>query len=427
MPDITPATTEARDRAERIRAALPIVANLITDIGDAWTARDWEILGYDSWTAYVEGERFPQALAGIETGKRPELMVNLRDLGMSYRAISAATGASKDTVQRDVIKAGAGGVSDETPGRVTGQDGKSYPGAVGQLDDDGFPARRDMTPNPPRAPRVSPVIDDLSVLMGVARRMTGAIRHLVAGDRLEPGLIAQVDGLAGSLAELEDAITSLRQAAGLRRPLLLDLFCGQGGAAMGYYRAGFRVLGVDIHPQPRYPFPFVHADSLAFLRSADLSSVALIHASPPCQRYSVACLNTWQNHPDLLGPTRDALIRTGRPWVIENVPGAPMRPDIRLCGCTVGLPRLRRERWFETSWRGSESFPECFHPEAPVGIAGHGSPSWSRRTLGRDVGVAERRAIMDVGWMTNHGIAQAIPPAYTERIGKLALPHLTAP
>ena len=150
------------------------------------------------------------------------------------------------------------------------------------------------------------------------------------------------------------------------RPRLLDLFCGAGGAGMGYHRAGFDVVGVDIEPQPRYPFRFVQGDALLILQSrswmAQLGPFDAIHASPPCQAFSVASKyrGTADRHEDLLTPARDQLKQTGLPWVIENVPGAPMRADFKLCGCVVGLPELERERWFETNWqRDLDLRPPC--------------------------------------------------------------------
>src|SRR5262245_2184895 len=125
---------------------------------------------------------------------------------------------------------------------------------------------------------------------------------------------------------------------------LLDLFCGAGGAAMGYHRAGFdTIVGVDIKPQPRYPFTFVLGDALEYVKAHGHEYDA-IHASPPCQDHvrspgpAPKHGTGWQ-----LAATRDALLGT---WVIENVPGAPMRPDYKLCGCMFGLRRLKRERWF---------------------------------------------------------------------------------
>lgn len=117
-----------------------------------------------------------------------------------------------------------------------------------------------------------------------------------------------------------------------RRPLLLDLFCGAGGAAKGYHDAGFDIIGVDNRPQPRYPYPFIQADAMTY----DLDGYDAIHASPPCQAYAVAAQsqrNAGKVYPDLLAATRDRLNAAGVPWIIENVPGAPMRADLNICGC----------------------------------------------------------------------------------------------
>lgn len=202
----------------------------------------------------------------------------------------------------------------------------------------------------------------------------------------------------------------------MTRPLLLDLFCGAGGAAMGYHRAGFDVTGIDIKQYDAYPFSMVQADALEFLASTDLTAFAAIHASPPCLAYSV-CTATHAKvrHPDLLGPTRAALQATGLPWVIENVPGAPMRADYRLCGCIFDLPRLKRDRWFETSWHGFDLRPPCrLHRNTVVVTDG-----------GRGASHAEQRAAMGIDWITRRSeIALAIPPAYTEYIGRQLLEHL---
>ena len=132
---------------------------------------------------------------------------------------------------------------------------------------------------------------------------------------------------------------------------LLDLFCGAGGAAMGYHRAGFDVVGVDIKPQPHYPYEFIQADAMTY----PLDGFDAVHASPPCQHYSMVVRNFGyaDRHPDLLAATRDKLQRDGLPWVIENVPGAPMRADYRLCGCMFGLDNLRRDivPWAQTGYR----------------------------------------------------------------------------
>lgn len=219
----------------------------------------------------------------------------------------------------------------------------------------------------------------------------------------------------------------------MSRPLLLDLFCGAGGAAMGYHRAGFDVVGVDINPQPRYPFEFRQWDAMELLawhvhhaeRDWPFGRFDAIHASPPCQAFSVASKykGTAHKHLDLLTPARPLLEATGVPWVIENVPGAPMRADYLLCGCMFGLPGLRRERWFETSWNGFAMNLGHDHRQPVITVAGHGPPSWVRSEA-RPVYVADWRKAMGIGWMNRDELAQAIPPAYTEYIGRQLLEQL---
>jgi DNA (cytosine-5)-methyltransferase 1 len=213
----------------------------------------------------------------------------------------------------------------------------------------------------------------------------------------------------------------------MSRPLLFDAFCGEGGAAMGYHRAGFDVIGVDIWPQPRYPFEFHQGDALEALATFDLSRFAAIHASPPCHDH-VRTFVAKNGTGALLARTRDALEQAGLPWVIENVPGAPMRADYKLCGCMFGLPKLTRERWFETSWHGFEMRPPCHHPEPSVTAAGTGIPSHSW-FYGKVDGYEYHRLMreaMGIDWMTRAGLVQAIPPAYTEYIGRQLLEHLAA-
>jgi DNA (cytosine-5)-methyltransferase 1 len=208
---------------------------------------------------------------------------------------------------------------------------------------------------------------------------------------------------------------------------LLDLFCGAGGAAVGYHRAGFdEIVGVDIKPQPRYPFHFVQHDALDFCRSFGAGFDA-IHASPPCQAYSQSALsqrNNGKEYPDLLASTR-ALMSTLRPWVIENVPGAPMRSDFVICGCRVGLP-LRRVRLFETSWNGFDLMSPCHHLGPVVSVVGHGTPSWVSKQLGYNPTIQQYRDAMGIDWMNRNELSQAIPPAYTEFIGRQLLEHLRA-
>ena len=206
------------------------------------------------------------------------------------------------------------------------------------------------------------------------------------------------------------------------RPRLLDLFCGAGGAAVGYHRAGFDVTGVDVKPQPRYPFAFVQADALDYLAGHGHEYDA-VHASPPCQAY----LRYWMvakdgRHPDLLGPTRAALLSSGRPWVIENVVGAPFAHYVQLCGTMFGL-RVYRHRRFETSWLLMQ--PE--HPPHLVKIGSRLRQPKAHFLAGGWVSIAGNigsfpASAMGIDWMTGDELSQAIPPAYTEWIGK----HLLA-
>src|SRR5665213_3193952 len=134
----------------------------------------------------------------------------------------------------------------------------------------------------------------------------------------------------------------------MSRPRLLDLFSGAGGAAVGYHRAGFEVVGVDIKPQPHYPFEFRQKDALWVLEGETMEGFDAIHASPPCQAYSKARKLQGLRHPDLIASVRELLLAISLPYVIENVPGAPLRNPVLLCGEMFGLG-VRRERLFETN------------------------------------------------------------------------------
>jgi DNA (cytosine-5)-methyltransferase 1 len=208
---------------------------------------------------------------------------------------------------------------------------------------------------------------------------------------------------------------------------LLDLYSGAGGAAVGYHRAGFEVVGVDNRPQPRYPFEFVQADALEYLAEHG-NEYAAIHASPPCQDYTAMANYTGGNGTGWLLPaTRDSLIELGLPCVVENVAGAPMRPDIVLCGCMVGLPAIRRQRWFEVSWPVAQLSPPCYHSIVPIPVIGHGVPSWWRQRHGRNPTIDEKRAAMGITWMNRDELSEAIPPAYTHFVGEMLLHHLYPP
>lgn len=201
------------------------------------------------------------------------------------------------------------------------------------------------------------------------------------------------------------------------RPRLLDLYCCEGGAGMGYHRAGFDVVGIDIEPQPRYPFEFHQADALDYLAD-HWHEFDAIHASPTCQRK--ARVTAWrgrrEDHPNTLTPTLEMLGQLPVPWVVENVPEAAdeLRPDFLLCGTQFGL-RVRRHRIFQTgNWTGFELLPPCQCYRNPDLIAfEHKNERAFADALGCD-------------WMTNLGGRQAIPPAMTEHIGRLLMAHLGA-
>lgn len=207
------------------------------------------------------------------------------------------------------------------------------------------------------------------------------------------------------------------------KPRLLDLFCGAGGAAMGYHRAGFEVIGVDNRPQPHYPFEFYQADALEFCAQHG-QEFDVIHTSPPCQGYSRMRHLTWlagKSYPLLIPATRAALQATSKIWVIENVSDSPLQ-GAELCGAALGLPIVRHRR-FESSTM--LLFPPC--PGHPTLIHGSGMMSERGKRSGI-MGIApsqDPREAMGIDWMTSREMRQAIPPAYTEYIGRQLIAALT--
>ncbi len=214
------------------------------------------------------------------------------------------------------------------------------------------------------------------------------------------------------------------------KPRLLDLFCGAGGAAMGYHRAGFDVYGIDSTPQPHYPFTFWQHDALE-LDDEWLGQFDVIHASPPCQAYASLAAKDGR-HPRLIEPVRAKLCNTSV-TVIENIEGAPIRRDVRLCGSMFAL-YVRRHRCFEVNGVLVEQ-PVCNHSGHEI-RAYYGKPGWLAWDLkGAQVQKAGRKPLlrgsveqapvdMGIDWMTWDELREAIPPAYTEYLGRQLLDAL---
>lgn len=218
------------------------------------------------------------------------------------------------------------------------------------------------------------------------------------------------------------------------KPRLLDLFCGAGGAAVGYARAGFEVVGVDLKKQRRYPFEFIQADAMTY----PLEGFDAIHASPPCQHYSIATAGAGEGvrekHPALIEPIRERLVASGLPYVIENVVLAPLVDPITVCGTMFGLTSidtdgqqlfLRRHRLFESSVVLRHGTCRCVEWKKRGwwigGVYGGGrSKRWEARYVrrgGYTPHVDKRRELMAIDWMTMAELNEAIPPAYTEYVG----------
>ncbi|MHC4463681.1 MAG: DNA cytosine methyltransferase [Planctomycetota bacterium] len=210
---------------------------------------------------------------------------------------------------------------------------------------------------------------------------------------------------------------------------VLDLFCGAGGTGMGFHRSGIasHIIGVDNKPQRRYPFEFILADALEFLEQCG-DEFDLIVAGPPCQKFSVAQSIQGNDHPDLLTPTRDLLQRLGKPYVIENVSGAPLVNPLMLCGTMFGL-KVIRHRLFEI-WPDPIWWPPASCNHSGKSDSNRLRDESGRRVIqsfeyvdllcvvGNDFKVEDARIAMGIDWMTGRELAQAIPPAYTEWIGR---------
>lgn len=204
------------------------------------------------------------------------------------------------------------------------------------------------------------------------------------------------------------------------RPGLVDLFCGGGGAGVGYAEAGFEVVGIDLVHQINYPMMFWQMDALDF----DLSDTDVVHASPPCQKWTKMGFRHGKTHTDLIAPTRERLKAWGGPYIMENVPEAPLFDPVMVCGAALGLGALcddgqyrvlRRHRMFESNLRLTGTGCGC-GDQPIIGVYGHGSAKSSKR--GYQGNQREREDAMDMDWMTTRELAQAIPARYTRFLGE---------
>ena len=201
---------------------------------------------------------------------------------------------------------------------------------------------------------------------------------------------------------------------------VLDLFCGAGGASMGYHRAGFEVTGVDIKHGKRYPFKYLRLNVME-LQPSDLAEYDLIHASPPCQTHSITrnlriAQGKQTDKLDLIEPTRALLQASGKPYVIENVPGAPLFKPILLCGSAFDL-KVRRHRLFESNAELKGTVCDHKKQGRPVGV--YGSMRDEIPSGGKTAeSIEQAREAMGIDWMIWGELVEAIPPVYTEYIGR---------
>ncbi len=216
-----------------------------------------------------------------------------------------------------------------------------------------------------------------------------------------------------------------------QKPRLLDLFCCAGGASLGYSRAGFEVVGVDINAQPKYPFPFIQADALTLDRKF-IAMFDAVHASPPCQSYSDLAKRNGNadQWPRLIEPVRDMLVRSGRFYIIENVDGAPLIDPVVLCGTMFKGLRVLRHRLFETNFPILTP-PHGKHPKCHTldkRKAHYGKTDEMRDFVsvngGGNCSVAAARDAMGIDWMSKNELNEAIPPIYTQHIGEQLLLQL---
>lgn len=214
-------------------------------------------------------------------------------------------------------------------------------------------------------------------------------------------------------------------------PLLIDAFCGAGGAGRGYADAGFEVWGIDIKPQSSYPYRFFRGDVFEVLPKLIAKyPVAVVHASPPCQAYSKLTNlspHPRSSYPDLVDQTRELLRSTDRPWIMENVELSPLETPTMLCGTMFGLGasvrgerrELRRHRFFESNQLLYAPGP-CQHEHPVVNV--YGNPGGFDRRRGRALASAsEWGEAMGIDWMASRDMAQSVPPIFTRFLGEQLL------
>lgn len=203
---------------------------------------------------------------------------------------------------------------------------------------------------------------------------------------------------------------------------LLDLFCKAGGASQGYKLAGFDVVGVDIEAQPNYPFTFYQGDAIEFVKDYGVEFDA-VAASPPCQAHTLAQRIQGREHPDLISETRAALVDLGIPYIIENVPGAPLIDPVTLCGAMFPGLRTYRHRLFESNIPlVAPTHPDHKAPNAKMGR--RPQPGEWMHVVGNFSGADLAREAMGIDWMTRDELREAIPPAYTEFLGRQLIDYI---
>jgi len=208
---------------------------------------------------------------------------------------------------------------------------------------------------------------------------------------------------------------------------LLDLYCCGGGAGFGYEQAGFEVTGIDIEPQPKHRGKFIQADAIEYLKS-NWHKFDAVHASPPCQAYSIASMQFRQagkEYVDLIAITRKELISTGLPYVIENVPGSPLLTPIELCGSMFGM-RTYRHRLFESNIKLIAP-PHPKHEALNTKMGRKPKDGEFIQYVGHFSGVGIVQEMTGLHWLGQYELAQSIPPQYTKFIGEQIIKYLTTP